>query len=108
MENAWQWAAAHSKIFTHPINKAEYIEINVDQEREKQTRRSSELSSSCSFSIEDHRNLQLHACEISDPSSSTWVKVFFHACEFEHICTFFLNILACRIQLAQSLMTSRT
>lgn len=71
MENAWQWAAAHQKLFTHPINKAEYIEINVEQEREKQTRRSSELSSSVSFSLEEHVYLHLHACKISDPSSSS-------------------------------------
>lgn len=91
MENAWQWAAAHQKIFTHPINKAEYIEINVDQEREKQTRRSSELSSSCSFVLEDHGYLHLHACKINDSSSSTWVD-FFHVnleCSYTYLHNFF-------------------
>lgn len=35
--NAWQWAASKGKVYTHPVNKAEYIDIDVDSCREKQT-----------------------------------------------------------------------
>ena len=28
--NAWAWATTHGKVYTHPVNKAEYIDIDVD------------------------------------------------------------------------------
>ncbi len=51
--NAWAWAATQGKVYTHPVNKAEYIDIDVDSCRETQDKRVSELSAQSSFACED-------------------------------------------------------
>lgn len=53
VENAWQWAATQGKVYKHPINKAEYIDIDVDRVKEKQNQRVAELSASSQFAVED-------------------------------------------------------
>ena len=53
VENAWQWAAAQGKVYTHPINKAEYIDIDVDRVKEKQSQKVAEMSASSHFAVED-------------------------------------------------------
>ena len=57
IEHTWKWAAAKGKIYKHAVNQAEYIDIDVDQCRERQTKRTSELQASSAFTMEDQ---QLH------------------------------------------------
>lgn len=72
ISNAWAWAAVNGKLFTHPINKAEYIEIELDVEKEKKTTRGSELTTTATFSLEDYINFVL-------PISCLFLNVFFDA-----------------------------
>ena len=51
--NAWAWATTHGKVYTHPVNKAEYIDIDVDSSPERQDERMSELSAQSTFVAED-------------------------------------------------------
>jgi len=51
--NAWAWAASKGKVYTHPVNKAEYIDIDVDSCREKQTKSESTIAAESGFSMED-------------------------------------------------------
>lgn len=53
IENTWKWAAQRGKVYRHPINQAEYIDIDVDSVREKQNYRASELETAACFATED-------------------------------------------------------
>ena len=35
IEHTWKWAAEHGKLFTNPVNGAEYANIPVDSTKEK-------------------------------------------------------------------------
>ena len=52
IENTWKWAAQRGKVYRHPINQAEYIDIDVDSVREKQNYRASELETAACFATE--------------------------------------------------------
>lgn len=52
IENAWKWAAQNGKVYRHPVNQAEYIDIDVDSVRERQKQRVSELSTAATFVTE--------------------------------------------------------
>lgn len=64
IDNAWAWAKLNGKHFKHPINQAEYIEIELDTEREKKTTKGTELQTSVAFTLEDLcvDSQFLHAC----------------------------------------------
>lgn len=36
VENTWAWAKGQGKVYTHPINKAEYVDLDVEKCRETQ------------------------------------------------------------------------
>ena len=52
IENTWKWAAQRGKVYRHPINQAEYIDIDVDSVCEKQNYRASELETAACFATE--------------------------------------------------------
>lgn len=61
IDHAWAWAKLHGKHFKHPINQAEYIEIELDTEREKKTTKGTELETSVAFTLEDCGHSCMHA-----------------------------------------------
>ena len=52
IENTWKWAAQKGKVYRHPINQAEYIDLDVDSVREKQNYRASEFETASCFATE--------------------------------------------------------
>lgn len=52
IENTWAWAKQRGKVYTHQVNKAEYVDLDVDTTRERQNQRTSEFESKSSFLTE--------------------------------------------------------
>lgn len=59
IENTWTWAKQHGKVYTHQVNKAEYVDLDVDTTRERQNQRSTEIESSSAFVTEDWGRLSV-------------------------------------------------
>ena len=58
VEHTWAWAQAQGKVYTHPINKAEYVDLDVDRCKETQHARVREIASSSAFKLEDMLGVQ--------------------------------------------------
>lgn len=58
VENTWPWATNQGKVYTHPINKAEYVDLDVEQCRETQRARVQEIASSSAFDLKDRFRVQ--------------------------------------------------
>lgn len=62
IENTWTWANQQGKVYKHPVNQAEYVDLDVDSCREKQKRTVSELQSQSHFVSEDSEKGFAYVC----------------------------------------------
>ena len=58
VENTWAWAKGQGKVYTHAINKAEYVDLDVEKCRETQHARVREIASSSAFQLKDMFRVQ--------------------------------------------------
>lgn len=58
VEHTWAWAKGQGKVYTHPINKAEYVDLDVEKCRETQHARVREIASSSAFQLKDMFRVQ--------------------------------------------------
>jgi hypothetical protein len=55
IKNAWEWAEKRGLIYTHPVNKAEYVKLDVDSFRATTTLHKNDMRMGVSMTVEDLR-----------------------------------------------------
>ena len=75
IENTWAWAQQRGKVYKHPINQAEYCDLDVDKVRERQVSRMSEVQAVAACSVEDTAFCLNCACLLCQTSWSYYNKL---------------------------------